>query len=64
MTAALTRRLRTIEAAANYLNVSQRTIRRYIAEGKLRAYRVRDTLIRVDQDDLDAMVRPIPAAQA
>lgn len=64
MTPALARRLHSIEAAANYLNVSQRTVRRYITEGKLRAFRVGGTLVRVDQANLDALIRQIPAARA
>lgn len=62
MSSTLARKFRTIEAAAGYLNVSTRTIRRYIAQGKLPAYRVGGTLVRVDQADLDALVRQIPAA--
>jgi excisionase family DNA binding protein len=58
----LARKLQTVEAAANYLKVSQRTVRRYIAEGKLTGYRVGGTLVRVQQSDLDALVRPISAA--
>jgi excisionase family DNA binding protein len=60
----ITRKLQTIEAAANYLKVSQRTVRRYIADGILPGYRVGPSAVRVDQADLDALVRRIPAAQA
>jgi excisionase family DNA binding protein len=49
-----------IGAAAARVGLNHRTIRRYIAEGKLRAYRVGDRLIRVDQADVDALVRPVP----
>jgi excisionase family DNA binding protein len=64
MTATLDRQLQSIQAAANYLKVNERTIRRYIEQGKLTAYRVGGTLIRVDQADLDALVLPIPATKA
>lgn len=64
MSPAIARKLKSINAAAIYLNVSTRTIRRYIAQGKLPAYRVGGTLVRVDQADLDALVRRIPAADA
>ncbi len=53
---------RDIEYAGDYLNVSSRTIRRYIAEGKLTGYRIGDTLIRVDMHEVEALARPIPAA--
>lgn len=42
----------TIRHAAAYLNVDPRTIRRYIAAGRLRAYRVGPRLIRVDRGSL------------
>jgi excisionase family DNA binding protein len=56
------RHLITIEAAAGYLDVSTRSVRRYIAQGKLRAYRVGPRLIKVDEADVDALARPIAAA--
>jgi len=49
--------------AAEYLGVTDRTIRNYISRGHLRAYRVRGSrLIRIDRSELDALLRPIPAA--
>jgi excisionase family DNA binding protein len=53
-----------IEFAADYLDVSPRTIRRYISEGKLTGYRVGDFLLRVDMHEVDALAKPIPAASA
>jgi excisionase family DNA binding protein len=44
--------------AAARTNVSVRTLRRWIAEGRLTAYRAGPRLLRVDPDDLDAMMRP------
>ena len=49
------------EAAAR-LNISPRTVRRYIAAGRLNAYRVGPRLLKVDLAELDAMLRPIPTA--
>jgi excisionase family DNA binding protein len=57
------RQLITVDAAASYLGIGVRSVRRYIAEQKLPAYRVGDKLIRVDQADVDALIRPFPAAQ-
>lgn len=48
--------------AAEYLGVTDRTIRLYIAQGQLPAYRINRRLIRISQADLDNMLRPIPAA--
>ncbi len=62
MTPVPARKLVSIEAAANYLDVSQRTVRRWIADGKLPAQRVGDRLIKVDQADVAALIRQIPAA--
>jgi excisionase family DNA binding protein len=56
-----TRRERvSIAAAAEHLGVSERSIRRWIAEGLLPAYRVGPTLIRLDLDDVDKLARRIP----
>jgi excisionase family DNA binding protein len=46
--------------AADRLGVDRRTIRRYIAGGQLRGYRVRGSrLIRIDRHELDALLQPI-----
>jgi excisionase family DNA binding protein len=56
------RRVRvSIAAAAEHLAVSERTIRRYIAEGILPAYRIGRHLIRVDLEDVDKLARRIPS---
>lgn len=56
------RRLVPIPAGAEYIGVCERTIRRYIAAGRLTGYRVGPKLIRVDLNELDALLAPIPAA--
>ncbi len=57
------RRLDTINGAAEYVGVHHKTIRRWISSGRITAYRVGPVLIRVDLDELDAMLlRPIPTA--
>lgn len=49
--------------SAEYLGVTDRTVRNYIARGLLPARRVRGSrLIRIDRADLDAMLRPIPTS--
>ena len=59
------RRLVSIDHAAEYAGVSQRTIRRRISEGHLVGYRMTgggSRLIRVDLSDVDALFHQIPAA--
>jgi excisionase family DNA binding protein len=58
----LKRRLAPIAEAADYIGANPRTIRRYIAAGRLTGYRVGPRLIRVDLVELEAMLRPIPTA--
>jgi len=50
----------TIEQAADFAGHSQRTIRRDIDEGRLRGYRFGPRLVRVDLDEVEALLRPIP----
>ena len=48
--------------AADYLGVTDRTVRNYIARGTLPGHRVRGSrLVRIDRADLDALLRPIPS---
>lgn len=49
----------TIADAAELLGVTDRSIRKWIAEGRLRGYRV-GRHIRVDVADVYAFARPIP----
>lgn len=55
------KQLVTLEAAAEYLGVHPLTVRRRIAAGALKAYRLGPRTIRVDLADVDALLRPIPA---
>ena len=54
------KRLITVDAAAEYLGIGPRTVRRYIAIGRLTAYRIGDKLIRVDQAECDNLIRVVP----
>lgn len=49
----------SIADAANELGVSTRTIRNYIAEGRLKADRLGPRLIRVRRESIEALLRPI-----
>lgn len=53
------RRLISLAAAAEMLDISVRTLRRRIADGTLPAYRV-GRLLKVNPDDLERIARPIP----
>lgn len=51
----------SIESAAQRWALNPRTIRRMIARGQIPAYRVGgERLLRVDPDDVDAAMTPIP----
>ncbi|MGJ4127006.1 excisionase family DNA-binding protein [Corynebacterium sp.] len=56
MTAASKRRYSTIKAAAEYAATSDKTIRRWIAQGKITGYRVGTRFLRVDLNEIDSMM--------
>jgi excisionase family DNA binding protein len=58
------RRLASLAEAADYLGTCDWTVRRYIAAGALTGYRTGPRLIRVDLNELDAMLAPIPTGGA
>lgn len=53
------RHLVSLADAADHLGTSERTIRRYVAAGKLVAYRLGPRMIRVDVAELDALLTPV-----
>lgn len=55
-------RTTSISATAERFDVTPKTVRRWIAEGRLTAYRVGPRLIRLDKDEVDALLTPIPVA--
>ena len=57
------RRLATIGLAAEYVDVHPRTVRRWIAAGRLPAYRVGPRLLKIDLNELEDMLRRIPVWQ-
>ncbi len=48
------RRYVKVAVAAEYLDVTERTIRQMIADGRLTAYRSGNRLVRLDMNELDA----------
>lgn len=61
---ALPRNLGSIKAIAEEKEVSERTVRRWISSGLVTGFRMGPRLIRIDRDEVDAMLRQIPAAKA
>ena len=57
-----TTKLVSIQDAAKYFGISDRTIRRYIASGLIAGYRVGPRLIRVDLLELQQATNRIPSA--
>ncbi len=57
------RRLATIGLAAEYVDMHPRTVRRWIAAGRLPAYRVGPRLLKIDLNELEDMLRRIPVWQ-
>jgi excisionase family DNA binding protein len=49
----------SIKQSAEHLGLSDKTIRRKIAAGELKAYRVGKRAIRVDRDSLLALEKPM-----
>lgn len=59
------RRWLTQLEAAERIGVTDRTIRNMIARGELKGRRIgQSRMIRIDAQELDALLRPIPAASS
>ncbi|MGO9283587.1 MAG: excisionase family DNA-binding protein [Mycobacterium sp.] len=56
------RRYVKVVEAAEYLRVTDRTIRQMIADGRLTAYRSGGRLVRLDLNEVDAAMRPFGGA--
>ena len=56
------RRLVPLDSAADHLGVSPRTLRRRIADGSITGYRMGPRIIRVDLNEVEALLTPIPTA--
>lgn len=56
-------RLGSLAAAADRMGVSPDTVRRMIDRGELTGYRLGKRLIRIDLDELEASIKPIPTEQ-
>lgn len=52
----------TLAEAAEYLSVTDRTVRQMIADGRLTGYRSGTRIVRVDLNEIDAAMRPFGGA--
>ena len=52
----------TILQAAEYLGVTDRTVRQIIADGRLRGYRSGRRVVRLRVDEIDAAMQPFGGA--
>lgn len=57
------KRLSAIPAAADIYGVHPSTIRRYVSDGRITGYRFGPRMVRVDLDELDALLRPLATAE-
>jgi len=57
-----THRYASLATGAEYAHCSIKTLRRRISDGSLTGYRMGPRLIRVDLNELDRLLRPIPTA--
>lgn len=58
------RRYVKLTEAAEYLQVTDRTIRQMIADGRLTGYRSGNRLVRVDLNEVDAAMQPFGGGAA
>lgn len=54
----------TLAEGSDILRLDEKTIRRYVAQGLLRGYRVGPRALRLSADEVHALARPIPTADA
>ena len=60
MNANIEKELLSVQETAQHLGVSESTVRRYISDGRLPAYRLGDErLIRIKREDLQGLLSPI-----
>ena len=57
------RRYASLAKAAEYADCNERTLRRHIASGELTGYRL-GRVIRIDLNELDAWLAPVPTVKA
>jgi excisionase family DNA binding protein len=58
------RRYASLSDTAEYIGVNEKTVRRRIADGTLTGYRLGGRLLRIDLNEVDQALRPIPTVKA
>lgn len=61
-TLGVTRKFVSINEAGEILGLTPKTIRSFIAAGRIPASRLGTKVVRIHVDDLEAFIRPIPTA--
>lgn len=56
------RELITLDDASDRLALDPKTLRRYVAQGRLTGYRIGPRALRVDAEEVEALAQPIPTA--
>lgn len=57
------RRLVSMKDVADQIGMTERSVRNLVARGELPAYRIGARTLRIDQADLDQIIRPVPTVQ-
>lgn len=52
----------SLKHGAAYLSITEQSLRRYIAAGRIPAYRLGSRSLRVRREDLDALLERVPTA--
>lgn len=52
----------TATTVCEHLDITDKTLRRYVAEGKIPAYRMGGRLLRFKAEDVDALMTRVPTA--
>lgn len=50
----------TVNDVCEHLGITDKTLRRYIAAGKVPAYRMGGRLLRFNASDINALMEPVP----
>ncbi|SUA03107.1 DNA binding domain-containing protein [Mycolicibacterium fortuitum] len=56
------RRYAKMREVALYLDISERTVRAMVADGRLTAYKLGERVVRLDLDEVDAAMTPAGGA--
>jgi excisionase family DNA binding protein len=57
------RRLVPLNTAADAYGIHHQTMRRWIREGRITGYRFGPKLLKIDLDELDAAITPVPVGR-